>query len=108
MAALALWGSGVNAVNQRFEERFVLNGTIDQSGESGTYNFDKAHSVIAFKVKHNGLIEIPGFFRDFTGAIVYDAKTKRLAAHQLSVLLSAGDPDRTAAAPDWRPVGPQT
>lgn len=32
--------------------------------------------------------------------------TKRLAAHQLSVLFSAGNPERTAAAPDWRPVGP--
>jgi transposase len=35
-----------------------------------------------------------------------DAETKRLAAHQLSVLLAAGDPQRTAAAPDWRPIGP--
>lgn len=32
----------------------------------------------------------------------------RLATHQLPVLLSAGNPTRTAAAPDWRPVGPQT
>jgi hypothetical protein len=32
---------------------------------------------------------------------------KPLAAHQLSVLFSAGNPDRTAAAPDWRPVGPR-
>ena len=30
----------------------------------------------------------------------------RLAAHQLSVLFSAGNPDQTAAAPDWRPVHP--
>jgi len=30
----------------------------------------------------------------------------RLAAHQLSVLLSAGNPTRTGAAADWRPVGP--
>jgi transposase len=37
-----------------------------------------------------------------------DSSTKRLAAHQLVVLLSAGDPERTAAAPDWRPVAPQT
>jgi transposase len=36
-----------------------------------------------------------------------DAATKTLAAHQLSVLFSAGNPDRTAAAPDWRPVGPR-
>lgn len=31
---------------------------------------------------------------------------QRLAAHQLVVLLSAGHPLRTGAAPDWRPVGP--
>ncbi len=36
------------------------------------------------------------------------SQAKALAAHQLSVLFSAGNPDRTAAAPDWRPVGPRT
>jgi transposase len=30
----------------------------------------------------------------------------RLVAHQLSVLLAAGNPTRIGAAPDWRPVGP--
>ena len=74
IAAIALWGSPVNAVNQRFEERFVVNGRVDQAGETGTYNFDKPHSFIAFKVRHNGLIEVPGFFRDFTGVVTYDAK----------------------------------
>jgi transposase len=33
-------------------------------------------------------------------------ESQRLAAHQLSVLLSAGNPTRTGAAADWRPVGP--
>ena len=32
----------------------------------------------------------------------------RLAAHQLSVLLAAGNPTRTGAAAEWRPVGPRT
>ena len=32
---------------------------------------------------------------------------QRLAAHQLSVLLAAGNPTGAAAAPDWRPVGPR-
>lgn len=41
------------------------------------------------------------------GATDQGAGAKTLAAHQLSVLFSAGDPDRTAAAPDWRPVGPR-
>ena len=36
--------------------------------------FDKAHSFIGFKVRHMGLIEVPGFFRDFTGTVNYDAK----------------------------------
>jgi transposase len=36
-----------------------------------------------------------------------DGVAQRLAAHQLAVLLSAGDPTATGAAPDWRPVGPR-
>ncbi len=32
---------------------------------------------------------------------------ERLAAHQLPVLFSAGNPTQPAAAPDWRPVGPR-
>jgi transposase len=32
------------------------------------------------------------------------ADTQRLAAHQLAVLLAAGDPTRTGVAADWRPV----
>jgi transposase len=32
---------------------------------------------------------------------------KTLAAHQLQVLLSAGNPDATQAAPPWRPVTPR-
>jgi polyisoprenoid-binding protein YceI len=72
-AVLALFGlsqSGTQAVNQTFAERF----TQDKVGESGVYNFDKAHSFIGFKVKHLGLIEVPGFFRDFTGTVNFDAK----------------------------------
>ena len=33
--------------------------------------------------------------------------TAVLAAHQLTVLFSAGNPQRTAAAPQWRSVTPQ-
>jgi transposase len=37
-----------------------------------------------------------------------DGPAQRLAAHQLAVLLSAGNPTRTGAAADWRSVGPLT
>jgi hypothetical protein len=35
-----------------------------------------------------------------------DPSTATLAAHQLAVLFSAGNPNRTAAAPEWRSVTP--
>ena len=34
------------------------------------------------------------------------AAAKTLAAHELHVLLSAGNPEATQAAPAWRPVAP--
>jgi len=34
--------------------------------------------------------------------------SQRLLAHQLTVLLAAGNPTRTGAAADWRPIGPLT
>lgn len=71
IALLALSQTGTQAVNITFADRFAAAAPV---GVSGTYGFDKAHSAIGFKVKHNGLIEIPGFFRDFTGNINYDAK----------------------------------
>ena len=37
-----------------------------------------------------------------------DDGAKPLAAHQLQVLLHAGDPEGTKAAPDWRPLLPPT
>ncbi len=37
-----------------------------------------------------------------------DSASQRLAAHQLAVLLAAGNPTGTGAAADWRPVGPRT
>ncbi len=69
----ALINTGAEAVNSTLSERFAAAGAV-QTGESGTYNFDRAHTFIGFKVNHNTLIEVPGFFRDFTGAVTYDAK----------------------------------
>lgn len=70
-AFVVLSQNGAEAVGPNFADRFA-GGTA--AGDSGTYNFDKAHTFIAFRVRHNGLIEVPGFFRDFTGTVTYDAK----------------------------------
>ena len=37
-----------------------------------------------------------------------DETTIALASHQLTVLFSAGNPNRTSAAPEWRSVTPKT
>lgn len=65
------WQTGAEAMNRSFADRFAADAEI---GDSGTYNFDKPHTFIGFKVGHNTLIEVPGFFRDFTGAVTFDSK----------------------------------
>ena len=55
------------------EERFAAESALDE-GANGAYSFDKAHSSIGFRVKHMGLVDVPGFFRDFTGTVNYDPK----------------------------------
>ncbi len=47
-----------------------------------------------------------GRFPWWPAAVEGNEGARRLVAHQLSVLLAAGDPTRTGAAADWRPVGP--
>ena len=76
LLAAAFIYSGVltRAETVSFAERFSTDGKSAVNGESGTYSFDKAHSFIGFKVRHMGLIEVPGFFRDFTGEVIFDAK----------------------------------
>ena len=62
---------------EEFAANFAAQGTNinpDDADMSGTYSFDKAHSFIGFRVKHMGLVEVPGYFRDFTGTAVYNAK----------------------------------
>lgn len=61
------------ARNTSIEERFAFSNKKDE-GATGAYSFDKAHSAIGFRVRHMGLIDVPGYFRDFTGTVNYDAK----------------------------------
>jgi transposase len=49
-----------------------------------------------------------GRFPWWPSAVEGSGGAQRLAAHQLAVLLAAGNPMQTGAAADWRPVGPLT
>lgn len=70
-AFIILSQTGAEATTRTFEQRFAGASAV---GDSGVYSFDKAHTFIGFKVKHMGLIEVPGFFRDFVGTVNFDAK----------------------------------
>ena len=71
IAFIILSQQGTGAVSKSFAEQFDSKAPI---GDSGLYNFDKAHSFIQFTVNHMGLTDLPGFFRDFTGSVNFDAK----------------------------------
>ncbi len=66
---VVLTQTGAEAVDLRIAERFA---SAPADGPAGTYTFDKNHTAIGFKIRHNSLIDIPGYFRDFTGTINYD------------------------------------
>lgn len=83
-------GNGVDAFELNVDERFAAQGAM-QTGEAGTYNFDKAHSFIGFKVKHMGLIEVPGFFRDFTGEVNYDSKDPSKSSVNFKAMMTSVD-----------------
>lgn len=66
--------SGAEAVKPSIEERFSAEAGATAAGETGKYAFDRAHSAIGFRVKHMGLVDVPGYFRDFTGEVSYNAE----------------------------------
>lgn len=47
---------------------------------AATFKIDKSHSNIGFKVKHMMVSNVVGNFKDFSGTIDYDEKTKTLKA----------------------------
>lgn len=79
-----------DARNTTVEERFAVENRQD-AGASGAYNFDKAHSSIGFRVKHMGLVDVPGYFRDFTGTINYDAKDVSKSSVEFAAKMTSVD-----------------
>jgi len=65
---------GTTAENVSIGEKFSVGDKLTVEEQTGTYSFDKAHSSIGFRAKHFGLVEVPGYFRDFTGTVKYNGK----------------------------------
>lgn len=79
----------IQAENNSFTEN--VSSDHKQTGESGVYSFDKAHSFIGFKVRHMGLIEVPGFFRDFTGEVNFDSKDVTKSSVSFKAMMTSVD-----------------
>lgn len=66
---------GTQAVNLSVTQKFAgWNDDKDKTDYTDTYSFDSAHSTIGFRVKHMGLVDVPGYIRDFKGRIFYDPR----------------------------------
>jgi polyisoprenoid-binding protein YceI len=95
VSAIAFFGFTTQATNLGFEENFYARAIPDTKLKpeetTGTYNFDKAHSFIGFRIKHMGLIEVPGYFRDFTGTVKFDGKDATKSTVEFSAKMTSVD-----------------
>jgi polyisoprenoid-binding protein YceI len=64
--------SGENLRAKEFAAKFAADAKLSAAESTGNYDIDPRHSYIGFRVMHMGLAEVPGSFRDFSGAINYD------------------------------------
>lgn len=88
LALAVLSQTGAEAVNTTHADRF---SEATMNGESATYTLDRAHSFIGFKVKHMGLIYVPGYFREFTGTINYNAEDVSKSTVEFTAKVSSID-----------------
>jgi polyisoprenoid-binding protein YceI len=81
LAALALFAlAGFQFVSsartpnlaERFESFAASDSSVPREEQAGVYSFDKAHSYIGFRVRHMGLVDVPGSFTDFNGDVDFD------------------------------------
>ncbi len=56
---------------------------------AGTYNVDKSHSNIGFKVKHLMISNVTGKFDTFTGTIEYDEKTNTVTGLSGNIIVDS-------------------
>lgn len=88
------FGSLPQVSAEEFAANFSAQGTNinpDDADMSGTYNFDKSHSAIGFRVKHMGLVDVPGYFRDFTGTAMYNAKDVSKSSVEFTAQMTSVD-----------------
>jgi len=56
-----------------------------QANAADTYTLDPAHTTVCFFVRHLGISNIPGKFKEFTGSLVLDGDTLKEATATIQV-----------------------
>ena len=97
-AAFSLLLTGVffnsSAHTPTLEERFAGFGPeakLSKEDQTGEYAFDKAHSYIGFRVRHMGLVDVPGSFTDFTGDVVFNADDVKSSTVEFTAQMKSVD-----------------
>ena len=91
---VVFWGFSATAKSLSFDESFFARASevVSQKEDmSGTYGLDKAHSAVGFKVKHYGLVDVPGYFRDFKGTVNYNAKDMTKSSVEFTAQMKSVD-----------------
>lgn len=91
---VVFWGFSATAKSLSFDESFFARAieVVSQKEDmSGTYGLDKAHSAVGFKVKHMGLVDVPGYFRDFKGTVNYNAKDMTKSSVEFTAQMKSVD-----------------
>jgi polyisoprenoid-binding protein YceI len=57
------------------------------------WNFDQAHSSIGFSVSHMVISNIKGYFRDYTGQIVFDGKDIEKGTVEITIQIASINTD---------------
>lgn len=90
-ALLVVSNFGTSAENATIIEKFSVSDKLSPEESTGTYNFDKAHSSIGFRVRHMGLVDVPGYFRDFSGTVKYDGKDVTKSSVEFTAKMTSVD-----------------
>ncbi len=87
-----------SANTMTMEQRFanLASESVSKEEQKGTYTFDKAHSYIGFKIKHMGLVDVPGSFTDFAGEIAFDAEEVKNSSVEFTAQMKSVDTRITA------------
>lgn len=83
--------NSIDAGSLTIAEKFAAGGNVSDEAAAGTYGFDTAHSSIGFKIKHMGLVNVPGYFRDFSGKINYDPKDAAKSSVEFTAKMASVD-----------------